>query len=214
MPKAPPRLGRILSLMLAHPAVDVERKPDNIVLLPNTSWADYQRLLEIRGERSVPRLAYLEGVVEIMSPSNSHEWLKSWIGCLVEAWCMEQGVEFSPCGSWTLENKEAQRGVEPDECYVFGVRRDAPRPDLAIEIIWTHSGLDKLDIYRRLGVREVWIWRHERLTAHALRSDQYQEVPASELLPGLDLAELTSYLDRPTASQAIREYQSRLRERR
>lgn len=33
---------------------------------------------------------------------------------------------------------------------------DAERPHLAIEVVWTSGGLDKLDVYRKLGVREVW----------------------------------------------------------
>src|SRR5690242_5880655 len=93
---------------------------DHIVLLRDATWGDYQRVLEIRGERAIPRFAYLEGTLELMTPSRSHEALKSLIGRLVEVWCLEGGVEFSPYGSWTLESKEARRGVEPDECYVFG----------------------------------------------------------------------------------------------
>ncbi len=76
------------------------------------------------------------------------------------------------------------------------------------------GGLSKLDIYRRLGVREVWIWRRGRLTAHSLRGDAYQEVTASEIVPGIDLDELAGLLDRPTASQAMREYRSSLESRR
>ena len=52
-----------------------------------------------------------------------------------------------------------QRGVEPDECYVFGDAPDPERPDLAIEVVWTRGGIDKREIYRALGVRELWFWR-------------------------------------------------------
>ena len=41
--------------------------------------------------------------------------------------------------------------------------------------------------------------------------EAYEEATASVVLPGIDLAELASYLDRPTASQAIREYRAALR---
>jgi hypothetical protein len=51
------------------------------------------------------------------------------------------------------------------------------------------------------------------LTAHRLQGDAYEEVSASIVLPGIDLAELASYLDRRTASQAIREYRAALREK-
>jgi len=186
---------------------------DKIVVLHGATWADYQRLLEMRGESSSPRIAYLEGALEIMTPSRPHETLKSIIGCLVEVYCLENEIEFTPVGSWTLENKEEARGVEPDECYVFGTDTDPDKPDLAIEVVWTSGGLDKLDIYRKLRVREVWFWRRGRLTVHVLRGETYEERPASEVLAGIDLAELVQYLDRPTASQAIREYRSGLRKR-
>ena len=42
---------------------------DHIVLLRDAAWSDYQRILELRGDRSVPRIAYLNGLLELMSPS-------------------------------------------------------------------------------------------------------------------------------------------------
>jgi len=183
---------------------------DKIVVLRGLSWSDYQRQLEVRGDRSVPRFAYLEGQLEIMTPSKPHESLKSRIGRLVEVWCLEKGIEFSAYGSWTLEKKEAERGVEPDECYVFGIEPEALRPHLAIEVVWTSGGVRKLDIYQKLGVQEVWFWRNGRITIHLLSGDQYLEAAASSALPGIDLIELCRYLDRATTSQAIREYRAAL----
>ncbi len=187
---------------------------DKIVVLRGATWADYQRLLEMRGDHSAPRISYLEGDLEIMSPSRPHESLKSVIGRLVEVFCLEHGIEFSTYGSWTLEDKSVERGVEADECYVFGVVTDPIRPDLAIEVVWTSGGINKLEIYRKLAVREVWFWRRGRLTAHILRDGTYQEVATSEVLPEIDLAELGSFLDRPTTSQAIRDYRAALSSRR
>jgi Uma2 family endonuclease len=202
--------------MLAHPSTKHDDRPveDKIVRLHDATWADYQRLLELRGDHSAPRISYLEGELQIMSPSRSHEAIKSLIGQLVEAWCLEKGVEFNAYGSWTLEKKEDLRGVEPDECYVFGDVTEPQRPDLAIEVVWTSGGLNKLEIYRKLGVREVWYWRRGRLSVHALRGDAYQELPQSEVLPGIDLVVLAGFLDRPSASRAIREYRDLLQARR
>jgi Uma2 family endonuclease len=195
-------------------AIPRERRAaeDDVVVLRDATWADYQRLLELRGDRSVPRLSFLQGALEIMTPSRFHEALKSLIGQLVEAWCLERGIVFSAYGSWTLESKETERGIEPDECYVFGEVAEPARPDLAIEVAWTPPRIDKLAIYARLGVPEVWIWRGGRISVHVLRGDGYEESPASEVLPSIDLGELASFLDRPTASQAIREYRKRLAE--
>jgi Uma2 family endonuclease len=198
--------------MLAERLRDHDDTPvdDKIVVVRGLSWSDYQRLLEVRGDASVPRYAYLEGDLEIMTPSLPHESIKSRIGCLVEVWCLERGIDFSPCGSWTLENKAKESGIEPDECYVFGNLGEPTRPDLAIEVVWTSGGVKKLEIYFKLGVREVWFWRRGRISVHTLEAERYSEAPGSSVLPGIDLEQLVSFLDRPSASQAIRDYRAAL----
>ncbi len=186
-------------------------REDHFVCLRGATWKDYERVLEIRGDHSAPRIAYMDGTLEIMSPSRSHESIKSDIGRLVEVWCSERGVEFSADGSWTLQNKLLKLGLEPDECYVFGGERDAERPHLAIEVIWTSGGLDKLEAYSRLGVREVWTWRRGQISVHILRGGRYEPAHGSEALPGIDLDQLASFLDRASTSAAMREYRAALR---
>jgi len=183
---------------------------DHIVVLRDAGWADYQRIMEIRGDHSVPRITFLEGRLEIMSPSQTHESIKSTLGSLVETYCLERGIEFRALGSWTIEDKDVARGVEPDECYVFSDDPRPTRPELAIEVVWTSGGIDKLEVYRKLDVREVWFWAEGALTPYVLRNQAYVAVPASEVLPGIDLPQLTSFLDRPTTSAAIREYRAAL----
>lgn len=188
---------------------------DQVVALDGATWADYQRLLAIRGDRSVPRLTYLEGRLEIMTPSRSREKTASRVGRLVEAYCLHAGIEFEALGSWTLERKDVERGAEPDECYLFGdaaLDEDPQAPQLAIEVEWSRRATSKLDVYRRLSVPEVWIWhrRSSTVSVHVLRGDAYVEADASEVLQGLDLAQLASFLDRPTASAAIRDYRAAL----
>jgi len=199
--------------MLAKQLAEHDDAPveDKIVVLRGLRWSDYQRMLEARGDASVPRFAYLEGQLEIMTPSKPHEAIKSRIGTLVEVWCLDHGVEFSPFGSWTLEDEAAERGLEPDECYVFGdSAAAATRPDLAIEVVWTSGGVRKLDIYAKLGVREVWFWRRGQISVHLLESERYEEAMTSRALSGIDLVELASFVGRPTASQGIREYRAAL----
>jgi Uma2 family endonuclease len=183
---------------------------DHIVQLHGVSWADYLRVLKMRGDHSAPRIAYLEGELEIMSPSRNHESIKSLIGCLVEVYCLEHDIEFSSYGSWTLKDRPKKRGAEPDECYVFGEVKNPKRPDLAIEVEWTSGRIDKLEIYRRLGVREVWYWRKGKLEPYLLRGERYRPIPRSKVLPGIDLSELVSFLDRPTTSRAMKDYRASL----
>jgi Uma2 family endonuclease len=195
---------------LASPPGDPPRE-DHFVHLRDVTWADYRRILEVRGERSSPRIAFLEGTLELMTPSKEHESIKSVIGCLVEVWCGEHEVDFSPYGSWTLEGEAVERAVEPDECYVFGNVAEPERPDLAIEVIWTRGGIGKLEIYRKLGVREVWIWRRGKIEPHVLRGERYEVAARSEVLPEIDLEHLATFLDRKPTSRAMRDYRDSLR---
>lgn len=190
---------------------DEGQHEDHIVVLRNVSWADYERIDALREDKAVPRLHYAEGVLEIMSPSNEHEQRASRIGCLVEVYCLEAGIDFETLGSWTLKDEALKRGVEADECYVFGPAREATRPDLAIEVVWRSGGLGKLATYRALRVREVWYWRRGIITPYVLRDDAYVAAERSEALPGIDLAQLASFLDHPTTSAAIRAYRDALR---
>jgi Uma2 family endonuclease len=149
-----------------------------------------------------------------MNPSRSHETIKSMIGCLVEAWCLENDVDITPYGSWTLESKESERGVEPDECYVLGDVAEPERCDLAIEVIWTSGSVNKLDVYRKLGVQEVWLWQQAELRVFSLGGDQtYARIERSRLLPQLDLAELLSFVDIRPMTRAVKEYRAALRGR-
>lgn len=46
---------------------------------------------------------------------------------------------------------------------------------------------------------------------HVLRDGSYVRVPSSELLPELDLALLVSFRDRPSQTQAVRDFRAALR---
>jgi Uma2 family endonuclease len=185
---------------------------DQRVFLRNVPWAHYEVLLALKGEKAVPRIAYLDGVVELMMPSQYHERFKSYIGRLIETYALERDLRLSPYGSWTLKHAPKDAGAEPDECYIIGADQSKPRPDLVIEVIWTSGGIDKLEIYKRLGVGEVWFWQDGHLALYALRrGGVYEQVPRSECLPDLDLDLLCSFLDRPTAIDAMRDFRDALR---
>jgi Uma2 family endonuclease len=181
---------------------------DHFVYL-RVDWQGYQQLLALRGESSVPRITYLEGLVELMSPSRYHEIDKKRFARLLETWSEIAGVPLEGYGSWTLEDEEADRGAEADECYT--VRRvaksDEDRPDIAIEVVWTSGGINKLEVYRKLGVREVWFYERGKLRFFALRredGDVYREIARSELLPELPVDVLLDCMKEPDQTSAVR----------
>jgi Uma2 family endonuclease len=196
-------MDSMLETVAVTPGERVETADHRIVSY-GVPWPHFEAQLALRGDAPVPRMAYLDGALELMSPSKDHERIKSYLGRLVEAYALERDIDLSPYGSWTLKHAPAAAGLEPDECFILGSDQDKPIPDLAIEVVWTSGGIDKLEIYRRLGVGEVWTWKDEGLVVHVLDGDRFEKVERSRLFPGLDLDLLVSLLARPTALQAVR----------
>jgi hypothetical protein len=46
-------------------------------ILMSMTWGGYEALMKARGDVAGPRIAFLDGVVELMSPSRDHERIKS-----------------------------------------------------------------------------------------------------------------------------------------
>lgn len=183
---------------------------DQRVVLGDVPWSRYEVELALRGDKAVPRLTYLDGALELMSPSKDHERIASYVGRLVEVYADETGLDLSPYRSWTLKSGPGRAGTEPDECYIVGPDQSKDAPDLVIEVVWTSGGLDKLEVYRRLGISEVWFWIDGALQAHSLAPDGYQPVERSVVISGLDIAFLAPFLDRPTVQTAKRDYRAAL----
>ena len=79
-----------------------------------------------------------------------------------------------------------QAGAEPDESWCIGEEKEFP--DLVLEIALTSGGIDKLEIYRRFKVPEVWLYRRNQLEIFALNSSgRYSKVQKSRLLRSLDI---------------------------
>ncbi|HZF29745.1 MAG TPA: Uma2 family endonuclease [Gammaproteobacteria bacterium] len=186
---------------------------DHFVYL-RVGWDDYERLLAMRGESSVPRITYLNGVVELMSPSSYHELDKKRFARLLEAWSETADVQLEGYGSWTLTDEQEDCGSEADECYTVNrlASGDQDRPDVAIEVVWTSGGIDKLEVYRKLGVREVWFYERGSLRFFALRATKsYVETPLSEIIPQLPRDLLLTCMREPDQTSALRALRAGLR---
>ncbi len=155
-------------------------------------------------------ITYLEGLAELMSPSRYHEIDKKCFARLLETWSEIANVPLEGYGSWTLEDEKADRGTEADECYTVPrvAKGDEDRPDIAIEVVWTSGGINKLEVYRKLGVREVWFYNRGKLRFFALRraagDDVYREIACSELLPDLRIDVLLACMKEPDQTSAVR----------
>jgi Uma2 family endonuclease len=198
--------------MSTAPALDAPRRvedPDQRVILNGIDWWQYESFLAIRGDRTGVRVTYLEGQLEIMIASRTHGWRAKLIARLLETYAVERGFVFEGYGSMTMRNAPKLRGLEPDECYAIGTPKGSP--DLAVEVIWTRGGLDKLDVYSGLGVKEVWIWKKEQLKAYELRGDAYAEILQSVVISGLTPSFIRQFLDCETQTEAVRKMRDALR---
>ncbi|MDB9460738.1 Uma2 family endonuclease [Dolichospermum circinale CS-1225] len=167
------------------------KKNPVVALLSNLTWETLEKLDADLAETGA-QLTYLDGCLEIMTPlSDAHEEPKNTLGQLLEIYMRVKNIRFYGRGSTTIGTKELGARKEPDESYCLGTRK--PVPDLAIEIIVTSGGIDTLEIYRRVGVSEVWFWQDGVISVYCLRSTGYDLVSKSELLPELDLRSLEFY---------------------
>ena len=175
-------------------------------VLRGVPWKVYECLRECADNYHV-RMTYDEGTLELMSPSPTHERVKSLLRQLLETFTVELRIPRQSLGSTTWKREEKLKGLEADECYyilnharirdVEEINLDVdPPPDLALEVEVTRSAVKRLEIYAALGVPEVWRWRKGALQAYALKPDgKYDAIEMSLNLPMLRVKELEAFLD-------------------
>ena len=197
------------------------------VLLENVSWETYERLLAEREERRKPRFFYDQGVLEIVSPSTEHEALSRTVALLVQLLTAELGIDLFSAGSTTFRREDLERGFEPDESFYFAENAGRlrgkgdidlsidPPPDLVVEIDVTSPSLNKLPMYARLGVSEIWRLAEGRAEILLLKANGDYEaslVKGSGVLPSVTsealgrLVEEGLTLEHPVWVRRIREW--------
>lgn len=192
--------------------------PEERFATSGVSWQQYEALLAKLEDNPHYHVTYLDGVLEIVSPSLRHEKLKKRLATLVEFYLQRKRIKHTPMGSTTVRNRLKKAGAEPDECYSIGEEKSIP--DLAIEVVITSGSIDKLETYRRLGVTEVWLWKVNQLKLYRLREETpsklletygYEQMAASELLPGLNIPLLEQCALISDQIQAIDEFEEGIR---
>lgn len=174
------------------------------VLLYNVSWEQLEQL-DVALAGTSARLTYLDGILEIMSPlSDDHEDNKKTLAMLLEVYMRAKNIRFYGRGSATIGKQEDKTRREPDESYNLGTKKSIP--DLILEITVTSGGINKLEIYQRLGVPEVWFWEDGLLSVYCLQGDSYIKVSKSTLLPDLNLDVLAKYALKADQYDAVTEY--------
>ena len=176
---------------------------DQPVLMDGVSWETYEAMLADGGDHRQTRMAYDQGMLEIVTPSFEHEIFRDVVNGVAEEILDTRGQDYLRSGPVTLKQEALARGFEADASfYVTHVARvrglsqidlhSDPPPDLVIEVV-SCSSLDKLPIYAALGVPEVWRCRSGSVYVYRLVGSSYVEIDQSEVLPGLISTQLTAF---------------------
>ncbi|AFZ11838.1 protein of unknown function DUF820 [Crinalium epipsammum PCC 9333] len=180
------------------------------LILNSVTWEQYETLRATLDDFPGLRMTYLEGTLEIMTPSPEHEFDKKTIARLIEIYALEMDIDLSGYGSTTFRKQAKERGLEPDECYCFGELKEFP--DIALEVVISSGGIEKLDVYQGLQVPEVWFWKNNKFSLYRLREQGYELISHSEFLPELDFSVLAQYVRYPSQTQAVKAYRETLRQ--
>jgi Uma2 family endonuclease len=177
--------------------------PGQKVFLTDINWQEFEDILEDLGEHRHSKIAYDNGILEIMAPLPEHEREKELISDFLKALLEELDIEFLTLGSTTFKNKKMMKGIEPDNC--FYIKNEAlirgkdrldlttdPPPDLAIEIDVTSR--THPNIYQALGVPELWRFEKGNLQINLLKEGKYIESEFSEIFANFPLQKVLPQL--------------------
>ena len=175
------------------------------MVIHGVRWKDYVILREALDTPGL-RMTYCEGTLELMSPSLTHELNKTTIARLIEIYAFIRDLPLIGYGSTTFRLDAKERGAEPDECYCLGrTIREGEFPDIVLEVIHTKPILDKLEVYRGFGVREVWLFQDDAFELYRLGEQGYERIERSGFLPELDLSLIARLATRADQDEALRE---------
>lgn len=194
----------------------IQLNPGSMVTISGITWEQFEAILEELGEKRSSRIAYSNGILEIMSPLPAHERPNRIIGDLVKVLLDAQERDWEDFGSTTFRRKEKKAGLEPDTCFYI---QNAPQvracmesmdlttyppPDLAIEADVTSK--TSLEAYKSIGIPEVWIYDKGNLKINLLQEGEYVESLTSPTFPDLPILELIPKL----VKQALQEGSSQV----
>ena len=179
------------------------------LLFEGLTWREFKAVEQLL-DRPGYRLSFLDGILEIRRRSEEpQEIIKERIGALVEQYLLMAGFDFTPTGSMTLESETGKVKREADESYKLAPGRRLP--DLAIEIVFSSGGIDKLEAYKRLKIPELWFWEDGLLEVYHLRGEgdglHYEKISSSEEVQGIDLDLLLRCMNMVNHVDAIKTFQ-------
>ncbi len=176
----------------------IETLAGQSTVLHDIDWKQFESILQDLGDKRRSRIAYLNGVLEIALPLPESERIKVLIRDFIQVLMDEMGIDFEGFGSTTFKRIDKLAGLEPDDCFYIqnnvamrGIRKldmtIDPPPDLAIEVDVTSK--TKFDVYRVLGVPELWLY-DQILKIYILRDGDYVESQLSPIFGDIPIRDV------------------------
>lgn len=182
---------------------------DQCVEMRDIGWKGYSTMLRLRGERPGPRMVYLDGSLYLVTKSFPHERFAERLGMFVTEVVVGLDIPFVPTAGTTFRRRKKQAGVEGDKTFYLAneerVRgkdkihlRVDPPPDLVVEVVYSHAAEAAIEVYRRLGVPEVWVCEEAEFRILVRQPDgQYATSEVSAVFPFLKGTEVFEWVSRP-----------------
>jgi Uma2 family endonuclease len=181
------RLGAsIVTLAIETPIKSPVVPKDSLQIYGDRTWEQFKLIQQGLEDSPGVRLFFFEGIVEVLMPGRYHEVFKRSIGVLIEAFLFDREIESNLTGSMDRE-KEGSASAQPDESYEIGPYK------LVVEVTVTSGTIAKLELYKALGIDEVWFWQDGVLRLYHLMDGGYQAIDRSHIpeLAGIDVAVLS-----------------------
>jgi Uma2 family endonuclease len=185
---------------IAQPFVETTQR----VTLRGISWQTYKQLLTELGDRRTSRLTYTQGILEVIMPSDRHETHKKLLERMIETLTEELNLPAKSFGSTTLNREDLEKGAEPDSCYyIQNVSRirgrtinlaTDPPPDLVVEVDISNPSSQRIEIYKQLGVPEIWRYSNSTVQIYHLQEGEYRFSDFSRTFPIASTAVINQFL--------------------
>jgi Uma2 family endonuclease len=199
------KTARTVIMVTTHtPPQEVSVGITQRVTLYGISWQTYMRVLAELGDERSSRLAYAQGVLEITMPSYRHEAYKKLLERMIETVTEELNLPVKSFGATTLNRTDLEHGAEPDSCYyiqhvhrIAGLQVDLatdPPPDLIVEVDLSSPSSRRIDIYKQLGVPEIWRYLDGSVYIYQLQDGEYRLCDRSPSLPLVSTAVIKQFL--------------------
>ncbi|HEY9615798.1 MAG TPA: Uma2 family endonuclease [Microcoleaceae cyanobacterium] len=188
------------------------------LILDQIKWQKYEAILADSRTQRTARFTYDRGRLEMMHPLDEHERCHKLIESLLLVLADELKLRIEGYKAPTLKRTDLQLGTEPESAYYIQHEPDMrgqpeinletdPPPDLILEVALSKSAIDKLPIYARLGIPEVWRYLSQpgdnflkgKLLIYCLQDQGYVESSSGLAFPFLPAGKILQFIDESDA---------------